>query len=79
MFDFFQECINFFNEILQKFTDSSAYSYFDIQIVYAVRAVFQFIKSIAFAPLGLRFIVPFAFVSIVAEWKARHHKGGRFI
>lgn len=75
MFSFFDEIIQFLNDLIDK------YNYKDLeelgfinQLVSLVKAILNWIRDIGFAPLGYAWIFPVAFIFLYREYRARHKK-----
>lgn len=78
MFSFFEEISQFLNYYYDNYlfpaTDEVRY-YLRI-IVEAALAILEFIREIAYSPLGLGWLYPVLLVTLFFEWRARHKGKG---
>lgn len=79
MFDFFQEIINFLNDLIEHYNYKTIDELgFINQIVQIVKSILQWIRDIGFAPLGYAWIFPVTFIFLYREYRSRHKKQGVF-
>lgn len=78
MFDFFEEIIDFLNQLIEKYNYNDLFELsFIRQIVQAVESILNWIRSFNFKPLNFEWVFPVVFLSLYLEWRNRNRKNFR--